>query len=108
VDLNYLHLLRFEKKIVAKVQPAQLRKLESELQYSPDEKERLALRRSLIICEYVWLQVSWGFFIVALILQFTVGWHALLAWLGGLISSWMLLWRNRQAKRLGMSLVSQK
>ncbi len=100
MDLDRLNLLGFEKLLVAKGRQAQLKRLEAESPTTHDENQRAALARGLAGCAALWVIVGIPIVGVALVLQLTVGWWSLIAWMGVVACFAMNRWRLRQSKRL--------
>ncbi len=100
MDLDQLHLLGFEKRLVAKSQPIQLERLNRESQGSPGENESQALARALIGCRAVWGLIGIPLVGIALALQLTAGLWGLLGWASVVACIGMNLWRRQQSKRI--------
>jgi uncharacterized membrane protein (DUF2068 family) len=100
VDLDQLHLLGFEKRLIAKSQPIQLERLKAESQSSPETNESHALARALIGCSAAWVLIGIPVVGVSLALQLTVGLWSLLGWAGVVACVGMNIWRRQQSKRL--------
>ena len=96
-----LHLLFFEKRLVARAQPIQLQRLEAESpSATPEKKNRAALARALIGCRALWGLIGIAFVALGLILQLTVGLWCLIGYAGVAGCICMNVWRIQQSKRL--------
>jgi hypothetical protein len=100
VDLDQLHLLGFEKRLVTKIQPIQLTRLRAEAQESPEAAERTALARALIGCTALWGLIGIPIVAISVALQLTVGLWCLFGWAGVAACVAMNLWRRQQSSRL--------
>ncbi len=102
MDLDHLHLLNFEKRVVAKIQPRQLARFNGESESRPPGKnESLALSSTLILCAFIWQWIAIPISFIALALQITVGLWSLLGYAGVAVCLGMSRWRSQQAKRIG-------
>ncbi len=102
MELNQLHLLGFEKRIVVRVQQIQLAKLNKESQGPPgtDENNILALAHGLIACRAAWGIMAVLLMWPALALYLLYGPWGLMGYIGFTICIGMNLWRGRQCRHI--------
>ena len=99
MDLDRYLLLGFEKRLVARIHPIQLERLQH-TQDSLEENERHALGMALIGCGSLWGLFGIPIFFASLALQWTVGLWCLPGYAGFVGCLGMAIWRRQQFRRL--------
>jgi hypothetical protein len=97
--LEHLHLLGFERKLLAKTKQSQLQRLNGESPDTPAYNERQALARALIGLRAVWGLLAIPLVGLGLALQLTVGLWCLIPYAGVILCIGMNIWRRQQSNR---------